>query len=361
MIRERREFTDMIKTTREIKIKREADVKPFLEFLTGKGAGAGVPEVSDPNKPSLSRDADGHVVAKYRGHVLARASVDKETQKTPIVQIFSITPDKSIDGVMGMFETCYRQWSNDRERDPDMIKRVKEKVNELLDPPKNGEPRVVLNSVTRADIEELSLRDVLKEVLPEGVELVKFERNDQRIRVYYEFGDSGIQVPLLSAWHEDGKTVLRSGDGIAPAPVAFFQKLLGDAKAYNRQNFGPKRIKDLMVGMTEDLHDEAVSKAFAQYFETQTDTLRHDLSDVVTVTLSPANKTANVYIDKKLIAQSQPGGMDKMWIRPGYGWSNRSEFSQRAITEAGRNLIKENKIGTGPGQDWERDLQNELG
>lgn len=341
---------------------KKSDARAFGAFLLGKAAGAGIPETPNPDKAGLGRDAEGRVVAQFKNRVLARASFDTKSGM-PTVEIYNITPEKSEDGVVGLFQKAYTVWN--AASNTKLIESVKAKVQELLDPPKNGEPQVTLNSITRSDIEELSLKDVLKHVLPAGVELVKFERNDQRIRVYYEFGQEGVQVPLLSAWHEDKTTVLRSGDGVSPAPVAFFSNLLEEAKKYNRGVSGPKRLKEILDplknNVTEDLRDEEVMAAYAQHLETSQEILQCEISPEVQVAVVPKTQSVYVYIDRKMIAQSKPASDEKMWVRPGYGWSPRSEFAQRALVEAGRRLIAEKRIETGPGKDWEAGLEAELG
>lgn len=337
---------------------KASDAREFGAFLLGKAPGAGVPDTPNPEKAGLGRDAEGRVIAQYKNMILARAGFDNKTGK-PSVEIFSVTPDRFDEKVVDLFKKAYEIWN--AATNENAIREVKNKVQELLDPPKNGEPQVTLNSITRSDIEELSLKDVLKQVLPAGVELVKFERNDQRIRVFYDFGQNGVHVPLLSAWHEDKVTILRSGDGVSPAPVAFFNKLLDAAKQYNKTISGPKRIKELSKGITEDIHDDSVMAAFAQHLATSDEIIQHAVSPEVQVAIVPKTQSVYVYIDRKMIAQVKPESEEKMWVRPGYGWSGRSEFAQRTLVEAGRQLIQEKRLQTGPGKDWEDGLEAELG
>ena len=337
---------------------KKTDARNFGAFLIGKAAGAGVPENPDPEKASLGRDPDGRVIAQYRGRVLARGGFDKTTGM-PTVEIDPVTPEKVHSKVVGLFSAAYDTWA--AAANSKTIEAVKAKVQELLDPPKNGASEVFLESVTRSDIEELSLKDVLRHVLPAGVELVKFERNDQRIRVYYEYSAEGVQVPLLSARHSDKTTVLRSGDGVSPAPVAFFLNLLESAKQYNLTVSGPKRIRELSQGLTTDLADKSVTDALVHHLQTSDRNIELNLTPNIQFALVPKTQSAYVYVDRKMIAQTKPGTDEKMWVRPGYGWSGRSEFAQRALVEAGRLLIAEKTIETGPGKDWENGLEAELG
>ncbi len=337
---------------------RKNEARAFGAFLMGKAAGAGVPETPPEDKAGLGRDAEGRVVAQYKNHILARGTFDR-TSGQPAVEIMPITPQKHHEAVIGLFDKAYKAWHE--HANAALSAQIKEKMNVLLDPPKNGAPEVTLESVTRSDIEELSLKDVLQNILPAGVELVKFDRNDQRIRVSYAFSETGIQVPLLSAWNADKKTVLRSGDGISPAPVAFFSNLLDEAKAYNKQVSGPPRLKKIMKDFAEDLSDKDVEAALAQHLASSDRTIELALTPEVQMALVPKTGSAYVYIDRKMIAQAKPESGEKMWVRPGYGWSVRSEFAQRAIVEGGRRMIAEKLLDAGPGKDWEEGLGAELG
>lgn len=338
------------------------DARAFGAFLMGSAPGPGVPENPDPTKAMLKRDAEGRVIAQYKSVTLGRAVLDPKTGK-PAVEIADVTPEKSHGGVIGMFDKAYAAWA---EHALDTINpEILERVKQLLDPPKNGAPEVTLEAVSRAELEILSLKDVLRKVLPEGVELAKFERNEHRIRVYYELSDSGVQVPLMTAWHtEKSGTVMRSGDGKSPAPVGFFLKLLEEAKRYNTAVAGPKRLKEASGGITEDTSDPEVMAAFARYLATGSEVKVVSVNDCVEVALSPKTHSVIAYIDRKMIAQSRVVPETEnwdTWVRPGYGWSSRAEFAQRAFVAGGRKMIAEKLIDTGLGEEWASDIEAALG
>lgn len=338
------------------------DARKFGAFLMGSAPGPGVPENPDPAKAMLKRDVDGRVIAQYKSVTLGRAVMDPKSGK-PAVEISDVTPVNAHSGVIGMFNKAYGVWA---EHAKDAITpEILAKVQEILDPPKNGAPEVTLDAVSRAELEILSLKDVLRAVLPVGVELAKFERNEHRIRVYYELSESGVQVPLMTAWHtEKTGTVMRSGDGESPAPVGFFLNLLEEAKRYNTGVCGPKRLKEATRGMTEDSTDPEVMAAFARYLSTQTEVKLVAVNDSVEVALSPKTQSVITYIDRKMIAQSRivsDSDTWDTWVRPGYGWSPRAEFAQRSFVAGGRKMISDKVIDTGPGEEWATDLEAALG
>lgn len=334
------------------------DATGFGAFLLGNAAGAGVPENPDTTKAMLTRGKDGEVIAQYKGITLAEATLDKRTG-APAIKIMDVTPSKAHEGVLNMFKNAYETWSAHVEEaySPE----IAAKIQELLDPPKNGAPEVTLEAVTRAELEVLSLRDVLRNVMPKGVELVKFQRNDEVIRVYYELSEGRVQVPLMSARHTKATgTIMRSGDGKSPAPVGFFLNLLQEAKRYNNSVCGLKKVEASSKGLTTDNEDNDVMQAFSRYLTSQTETKDVQLNDNVMVTVSPKTQSVIVYIDRNMVAQSKLlDGKDSWdhWVRPGHGWSSRAEFSQRAIVAGGRKMLAENIISMSPGEDWANDLE----
>lgn len=336
---------------------RKDDLRKFGHFLVTSSAGAGVNLSPDPERASLTRDSDGFVVAQYKDRVLARGGFNKATG-VPNVTMSPTTPEKFYDNIMKMFENAYETWRENMA--VAVSKELKDKVQALLDPPKKGAPQVVLESVSRSDIEELSLRDTLKAVLPENVSISKFNRNEEAIRVSYKYGENGVEVPLFQVSNVNKKTVLTSGDRASPAPVAFFINLLKQAKEYNKGVCGPERIKELSAGLTEDVKDESVYKAFAHHLETSDKNVRVKINDAIDVALFQETKMVRVFIDKKIIAEIKPLTETKPWVRPGYGWSNRAVFAERAFVEGGRKMIAEKLIEPAPEQDWEKELEQEF-
>lgn len=328
------------------------EARKFGEFLLGKAVGVGVPENPNLEKASLGRDAEGRVIAHFKGRVLARGGFDRKNGQA-CVELMPAAPEKFHDKIVEMFQNAYTDWHADIYEQK--VRRVHAKVQEILDPPKNGQPSVDLDAVTRSDIEELSLKDVMPEVLPENISLVRFVRKNDIIRVYYELKDEDISVPLLTAQNTAEGTKLTSGDGKSPAPVAFFLMLLDAAKAYNLTVSGPDRLKGVMKGMTKDMKDRAVTEAFINYLEEAKDPIEYSLSNEVQIALVPATQSAYVFIDRKMIAHAKPATDEPMWVRPGFGWSTRTEFAQSAFVEAGRRMIAENIIGVG--KTWEKDLE----
>lgn len=337
------------------------DYRDFGSFLMGNAPGQGLIENPDPARAILRRDSDGVVIAEYKSVTLARATLDPKTGR-PAIVISDVTPVRSHDGVIGMFDKAYGVWAEHTKKA--VTPEIMERVRTLLDPPKNGAPEVTLEAVSRAELEILSLKDVLRKVLPEGVELAKFERNEHRIRVYYELSDSGVQVPLMTAWHtQKSGTVMRSGDGESPAPVAFFLSLLDEAKRYNMAVCGPKMLKEASKNLADGDDDPDVMVAFARYLDSGDGVRVVSLNDSVEVALSPKTRSVIAYIDRKMIAQSKMGADHTewdTWVRPGYGWSSRAEFAQRAFISGGRKMLDEKIIHTGPDDGWANDLENAL-
>lgn len=354
---------------------KKTDARNFSSFLMGRSAGAGVPEVADPEKASLGRDSQGRVIAQYRGRVLARAGYDKTTGM-PTVEIDPVTPVKVHDKVVELFSRAYETWAS--ATNTKLLKAIQAELEKELDPPKNGASEVVLEAVTRADIEELSLRDVIAAILPERISLVKFYRDAEGIRFVYQMAipmkdlapevegispDTAevIEIPLLRVRYANEKAVLASGDGISPAPVAYLLNMLDAAKKYNLTVCGPARLRKVSQGLTPDLADPTVMEALAHHLQNAQQPVELALTPDIQFALMPKTQSAYVYIDRKMIAQFKPGTDETPWIRPGYGWSPRTEFAQRVLVEAGRRLIAENTIETGPGKDWENSLEADLG